>query len=286
MKHKDKNLLLISIIMNCHNGEKYLEKSLKSILNQDYKNWELIFFDNASNDESKNIFKSFDDKRLKYFYNKKKIKLYHARNKAIYKTKGDFISFLDTDDIWKKNFLNNHINIIQKYNSEIIYSKYFIRNEYNNKIFLKEKKQLISGQITQNLLNNYNIGIIAVMIKKNIFNKYNTNDLYKCFIQILINSKCLGGIIIIPLNFICSIRKADIELRENFIKKYNISIINIFEEQVFDDTSYSICSFQFSAKDDTIENISDCYIYPSNKQISFVLNTYNNYTIGGEIYNL
>jgi glycosyltransferase involved in cell wall biosynthesis len=176
MKHKDKNSLLISIIMNCHNGEKYLEKSLKSILNQDYKNWELIFFDNASNDESKNIFKSFDDKRLKYFYNKKKIKLYHARNKAIYKTKGDFISFLDTDDIWKKNFLNNHINIIQKFNSEIIYSKYFIRNEHNNKIFLKEKKQLISGQITQNLLNNYNVGIIAVMIKKNIFNKYKFNE--------------------------------------------------------------------------------------------------------------
>lgn len=121
---------------------------------------------------------------------------------------------------------------------------------------------------------------------KIIFNKYNTNDLYKCFLQVLINSRCLGGIIILPLNFLCSIRKADVELRENFIKKYDITIINIFEEQVFADTSYSICSFQYSAKNNINENISDCYIYPSNKRITFVLNSDNNYTIGGKIYNL
>jgi glycosyltransferase involved in cell wall biosynthesis len=66
---------LVSIIVNCHNGEKYLKQTLHSILNQSYKNWELILFDNSSNDESKNIFKSFDDKRFRYFYNKKKINL-------------------------------------------------------------------------------------------------------------------------------------------------------------------------------------------------------------------
>ena len=82
--------------------------------------------------------------------------------------------------------------------------------------------------------------------EKILFNKYNTNDLYKCFIQILINSDCYGGILIVPLNFICSIRKSDIELRKKFIQKYDILILNIFEEKVFNDTSYSICSFQFT----------------------------------------
>ena len=53
---------LVSIIINCHNGEKYLQQTLRSILNQDYENWEVIFFDNSSSDESKNIFDSFNDK--------------------------------------------------------------------------------------------------------------------------------------------------------------------------------------------------------------------------------
>jgi hypothetical protein len=121
---------------------------------------------------------------------------------------------------------------------------------------------------------------------KEIFNKYNTNDLYKCFIKLLTASYCKGGILILPLNFLCSIRKGDIEIRENFIKKYDIITCNIFEEQVFEDTSYSICSFQFRAKQTTDCNISNCYIYPSKQNIKFSLSPNNNYTIGGEIYNL
>jgi len=85
--------------------------------------------------------------------------------------------------------------------------------------------------------------------EKELFNKYKTNDLYKCFIEILISNDCLGGILIVPLNFICSIRKNDIDLRKRFIEKYNIIKINIFEEQVFEDTSYTICSFQFELKE-------------------------------------
>lgn len=123
-------------------------------------------------------------------------------------------------------------------------------------------------------------------IDKKIFDLYNTNDLYKCFIENLINSGCLGGIIIIPLNFICSIRKNDIEIREKFVKKYDIEILNIFEEKVFEDTSYSVCSLQFVKKSNNIDNIIKCYIYPQNKHIDLVLNSINNYTIGGEIYKL
>ena len=124
---------------------------------------------------------------------------------------------------------------------------------------------------------------------KYLYDKYKTNDLYKCFIQILINNSCLGGILIVPLNFICSIRKNDIELRKSFLEKFEIISINIFEEQVFKDTTYTICSFQFKLKNKENtdnNNIIICNIYPSNSNLEIKLNKENNYTIGGEIYNL
>ena len=62
---------LISIIMNCYNGEKYLRQSIASVLHQTYQNWELLFWDNQSTDSSAEIFKSYDDNRFKYFYAKK-----------------------------------------------------------------------------------------------------------------------------------------------------------------------------------------------------------------------
>ena len=117
---------------------------------------------------------------------------------------------------------------------------------------------------------------------KELFDKYDVNDLYKCFIKNIMTNKSLGGIIVIPLNFWSSIRKNDIELRRDFLKVYDIVHLNIFEEQVFNDTSYTVCSFQF--KPTTGDNIGRVVvsIYPSKKEIEVVLNEKNNYMIGGE----
>ena len=121
--------------------------------------------------------------------------------------------------------------------------------------------------------------------QKKIFDKYNVNDLYKCFIKNLISDVALGGIIIVPLNFWSSIRKSDIELRKQFLEKYNILLINIFEEQVFVDTSYTVCCFQFEKKTKKSNDIN-ITIYPTKTKIKTNLNDENNYIIGGEIYNL
>jgi len=120
---------------------------------------------------------------------------------------------------------------------------------------------------------------------KEIYDKWKCNDLYKCFILHLINSNCKGGIIIIPLNFINSIRKNDFELRQKFTEKFHIESINIFEEQVFDDTTYAVCTLQFTPITEKPKP-TNIYIYPSKTKITTCFTQENNFTIGGEIHNL
>lgn len=93
-------LPLVSVVMNCYNGEAYLRDALRSVVAQTYGNWELIFWDNASTDATRSIVESFADKRIRYFFAAEKIPLGGSRNAALGKARGDFIAFLDTDDIW------------------------------------------------------------------------------------------------------------------------------------------------------------------------------------------
>ena len=132
-----KNEPLVSIIMNCFNGERYLNESLKSILDQSYQNWELIFWDNLSKDSSKKIFDRYKDKRFKYFIASQHTPLYVARNLAIKKASGEFLAFLDTDDIWLKDKLNQQIKLFSNPNIGLVYGNYWRFNE--NRIFQKKK---------------------------------------------------------------------------------------------------------------------------------------------------
>ena len=109
---QSENQPLVSIIMNCYNGEAYLHESIKSVLSQTYQNWELIFWDNKSKDNSAQIFKSYKDKRFKYFYADEHTTLYKARNLAIEKSQGELLAFIDTDDIWEHNKLELQVPVI------------------------------------------------------------------------------------------------------------------------------------------------------------------------------
>lgn len=164
---------LVSIIMNCHNGEKYLKQSIKSVLNQSYSNWELIFWDNNSTDNSKLIVSSFSDNRIKYFKSENYNKLYESRNLAVKKASGEYISFLDTDDMWNKNKIEKQIDFFEKNQDfEVVYTNYYIYEELKKKKLIKFKKKLPSGMITKNLLRNYTVGILTLCLKRDIFDIY------------------------------------------------------------------------------------------------------------------
>jgi len=158
---------LISIIMNCYNGGQYLEESINSVINQTYKNWELIFWDNLSTDNSFKIFEKFKDKRLKYFCSKMHNVLYDARNLAIQKAQGDFIAFLDTDDIWLSDKIEKQLPKFDDPKVGLVYGNFWILNKkkiIKKKIF--SKKKLEKGSITQSLLKNYKVGLLTIIIRK------------------------------------------------------------------------------------------------------------------------
>jgi len=171
MKTQNKNSQIVSIVMNCHNGEKYLEESLQSVLNQSYRNWELVFFDNASTDQSKNIFNTFKDTRFKYFFSKKKINLYKARNLAIAKTKGDFIAFIDVDDWWEKNNLSKRKLFFKNQEYAFSYSNCFYFFEKNKKKKLFTKNNLPYGYIFNDLSKNYLVNLSSILLRKSFLHK-------------------------------------------------------------------------------------------------------------------
>ena len=170
---------LVSIIINCYNGEKYLHKAIKSVLDQNYHHWEIIFYDNNSIDKSSSILKSYKDIRIKYFKSKKTYPLYKARNLAIAKCKGELISFLDVDDWWVKSKLHKQVKVFLKDQTvDVLYSNIYIYNERKktNKIFIKGK--LSHGKLAQKLINKFEMPILSTIIKRSVFNKIKFDDRY------------------------------------------------------------------------------------------------------------
>lgn len=111
---------------------------------------------------------------------------------------------------------------------------------------------------------------------KLIFEKYQVDDLYKAALKSI--DTCEGGAIIVPLNFLSS---KDSLTREDFLSKFKIKKMNIFEEPVFEDTTYTVCSFSFY-REENIEQIVEFNFYPSGAKISCLLKKDEGYTLGFE----
>ena len=169
---------LVSIIVNCFNGEEYLREALDSIITQTYKNWEIIFWDNQSTDTSAEIFKSYQDSRLKYYLAPSHTKiLYEARNYALKKATGDFIAFLDVDDYWLPDKLEKQIPLFNDPKVGLVYGNlWYLLKRKKRKIL--SKKTLPTGMILNELLHDYVIRSATIIIRKKSLEslKFHFND--------------------------------------------------------------------------------------------------------------
>ncbi len=164
MKEKEP---LVSVLMNCYNGERYLREAIESVLSQTYQNWELVFWDNQSTDKSADIFKSYQDSRLKYHYAPTHTDLGGGRANAWPYLKGEFIAFLDTDDLWLPEKLTKQIPLFDSADVGIVISDTLFFNQ-------KKERQLYGknlppqGNVFRNLLSKYFISLETMVIRKEV----------------------------------------------------------------------------------------------------------------------
>lgn len=161
---------LISIIVPYYKKKKYIKSTLKSILNQSYKRFEIIIiYDDNSKDDLRYLKKLIKlDNRIKIIENFKNIGAGLSRNKGIKISKGEYICFIDADDIWKKNKLKLQLNFMKKNNFLVTHTSYFILNKNNQITQLRKAKNFFSFN---DLAVSCDIGLSTVMIKKSLINK-------------------------------------------------------------------------------------------------------------------
>ena len=167
-----KNNPLVEVVMPNYNKDQFLEEAINSVINQKYNNWKLIIIDDASQDNSQKILKEFEKKNsnIKVVYLKKRKKAAFARNLGIRLSTGKYIAFLDSDDYWSKNKLNEQIFFMEKFNYGFTYTDYspFFFKNYK-KIFKKTIK--IPDNFTYDqFIYNTSIATSSMIIKKSVIN--------------------------------------------------------------------------------------------------------------------
>lgn len=104
----------VSIIMPSFNCGRFVAETIRSVQAQTYTDWEIIFVDDSSSDNTREVIDALNDSRIRYFKNEKNSGAAISRNLALREVKGRWIAFLDSDDLWKPNKLEHQIRFMEE----------------------------------------------------------------------------------------------------------------------------------------------------------------------------
>ncbi|WP_026913633.1 glycosyltransferase family 2 protein [Christiangramia portivictoriae] len=161
---------LVSVIMPAYNSEAYIAEAIQSVISQTYPQWELLIVNDASRDSTEQILKNYsdEDSRIRVFHNSTNRGTAFSRNKAIEASEGEFISFLDTDDLWKNNKLERQLEVLSKSNVAACFSSYQLMHESGKKsnviiqaLPVLSHCRLLKANYVGNLTGIYNAGLLG-----------------------------------------------------------------------------------------------------------------------------
>ena len=167
----------ISIITASYNAERFIKNTIESVLKQTYQNWEMIIIDDCSSDNTESIVNRYVelDKRIKFYKLEKNSGAAIARNLGINKANGEFIAFLDSDDLWDENKLEKQIEFMKERKIGFSFTGYRLMKENGE---LLNKEIMVPEKVDYNsLLKNTIIGCLTVMIDKRIIGEFKMPEL-------------------------------------------------------------------------------------------------------------
>lgn len=188
---------VVSVIINCLNGEEFLSEAIESVLNQSYENWEIILWDNASTQNIRAKVEKFSDERIKYFRGDETVLLGEARNLAVSKSQGEFLAFLDSDDLWSPDKLKLQLKLFRDPEVALVYSDCECFNKSGVRKRYSKSKNFIRGRCFGELLADYHLVLSSVIVRRAVlvercieFNKhYNMIEEADVFLRIAYYSK-------------------------------------------------------------------------------------------------
>jgi len=165
---------LISIIINCYNGSLFVRQAVESVLSQTYSNWEVVFWDNQSTDDSASIVKSYKDSRIRYILAPQHTKLGEARYLAVNQCRGEYISFIDTDDVYFPDNLERKIEFIERETADVVYGGVVYISKSGEQIG-RRLPRYKSGMLFKSFLYQFDVEVASMMIRRSALIGENLN---------------------------------------------------------------------------------------------------------------
>ncbi len=181
---------LVSVIIPVYNSEKTIKQTLDSVLNQTYKNLEIIAVNDCSKDNSLEILNEYakKDKRLKVFSNAQNLRVAKTRNFAIENCSGEYIAFVDADDIWKPEKIEKQLLFMQETGAELCYTSVeFIDDsgEATGRKFIVPEKVNFNKLLKQNVITLSSACAKADLIKKHLMHNDELHEDFIMWLEIL-----------------------------------------------------------------------------------------------------
>lgn len=159
---------MVSVIIPVYNREKTVAAAVNSVLNQTYKDLEVIVVDDGSTDKTKEVMSQIHDKRVRYIYQENSGACM-ARNHGIELARGEYIAFHDSDDTWHLNKLERQMTIFENYNPDIVFCKLHYIKKNGAEVLWPEK---LKTGIVDPIVNLFGIGTQTIIAKRIVFEKF------------------------------------------------------------------------------------------------------------------